>query len=454
MARRPLRTPSPMQQVFRREFAAGLSLALKLRLVCLAVTTGLLWILVPIPAIFYLEAMIGLFVVLALLQFALARSRFHRDWHSYVFVVLDFALITFITLYPNPLAPEEFQIPQQIYRFQPVVFVFMLVTSAAIAFSPWLMLWAGASAIFFWTVGFAIVVNLPDTRLASSNDHLPVEAQHAAMFHPHFVDDGVWLQTMVVMALVVMMLTGIVWRARRLVERQAAAARERSQLARYFPAGVVDELVSKQEPFATVRTQNVGVLFVDVVGWTRLAESLSPQDAVQLLRDVHRMVERAVFENGGTLDKFLGDGAMATFGTPRPGPRDAAEALAAARAILEETRTLNESRAAAGKPPLRLVVGGHYGPVTLGDIGSERRLEFAVLGDSVNVASRLEELTRSLGCNLALSADLVAAARQQDGKVDDLVDRGLHRLRGREEKVSVWSETGAVAAELPRSLVG
>lgn len=447
MTRGPGRTSGPMQAVFRREFAAGISLSLKIRLVCLAVTAGLLVVLVPPPALYYIEALIGLFVLLALVQFTLARSRLHRDWHSYAFVAIDFALITFATLYPNPLADPEFQIPQQIYRFQPVVFVYMLVASAAIAFSPWLMIWAGTAALFFWTAGFAIIASLPETRLASTVESLPPEQRHASMYHPRFVDDGVWLQGVVVLALVVLILTGVVWRARRLVERQANAARERSQLARYFPSGVVDELVAEKEPFADVRTQDVAVLFVDVVGWTRLAESLPPEASVALLRDVHRRVEHAVFENGGTLDKFLGDGAMATFGTPRPGPADAAAALAAARAVLRETEALNTARRARGVPALRLVVGGHFGPVTLGDIGSERRLEFAVLGDCVNVASRLEELNRTLGSRLALSDALIAAARAQGAATDDLVYRGPQNLRGREVAIGVWTDGPATAGD-------
>src|SRR5690606_37992761 len=134
---------------------------------------------------------------------------------------------------------------------------------------------------------------------------------------------------------------------------------------------------------------------------------------IAFLRGLHARLEAAVFEHEGTLDKFLGDGVMATFGTPEPGPRDAVNALAAGRAMLATIADWNVERQAAGEPPVRLSIGIHYGEAVLGNIGTDRRLEFAVLGDVVNVASRLETLTRKLGCRLAASAELIAATRSQ-----------------------------------------
>src|SRR3546814_15616803 len=106
-----------------------------------------------------------------------------------------------------------------------------------------------------------------------------------------------------------------------------------------------------------------------------MTESASPPTVIALLRGLHARLETAVFEHEGTLDKFLGDGVMATFGTPEPGPRDAANALAAGRAMLRTVEEWNRERIAAGEPPIQLSIGIHYGEVVLGHIGSERRLE-------------------------------------------------------------------------------
>ena len=175
-----------------------------------------------------------------------------------------------------------------------------------------------------------------------------------------------------------------------------------------------------------------------------MAERRTPEEVVSLLRQFHARLEAAVFEHQGTLDKFLGDGLMATFGTPEPGPHDAGNALRCGRAILAEIDRWNLERTKAGEDPIRVSVGLHFGPVVLGDLGSERRLEYAVLGDTVNVASRLEALTRNLGVSMAVSDDLVTAIRHDAGAGDDAVlsdlrDSGQQRLRGRDEAIGVWT---------------
>ena len=142
---------------------------------------------------------------------------------------------------------------------------------------------------------------------------------------------------------------------------------------------------------------------------------------------------------------------MATFGTPDAGPNDAANALAAARAMLADIATWNHERVRAGETAVRLSIGIHYGEVVLGDIGSERRLEFAVIGDVVNVASRLESLTRELGSPLVVSDALVAAVRASPTGAPTLA--GLrraepHHLRGRDQPVAVWILEGAPKAAL------
>ena len=180
------------------------------------------------------------------------------------------------------------------------------------------------------------------------------------------------------------------------------------------------------------------MLFADVQGFTALAEGLSPQGTMDLLRGFHARMAEAVFRHQGTLDKFIGDGLMATFGTPEPGPDDAARALACARDMLATLDAWNRERAAAGEPPLAVGIGLHLGPVTTGDIGGAARFEFAVIGDTVNVASRLERLTRELGTSLALSDSLVRQAVAQGAQVGDLRPLGPRPLRGRREPILVW----------------
>ncbi len=183
-------------------------------------------------------------------------------------------------------------------------------------------------------------------------------------------------------------------------------------------------------------------MFVDIVGFTRLSEALSAERVIEFLRAYHAILERTIFEHDGTLDKFLGDGVMATFGTPNVGPRDAANALTCAGAITAAIDLWNAGRLENDLAPIRVSIGIHYGPVILGDLGSERRLEFAILGDTVNVASRLEQLTRTLGCRIAVSDDVMSAMREQTENVDEIArsfrNMGPQSLHGRTQSITVW----------------
>ncbi len=203
----------------------------------------------------------------------------------------------------------------------------------------------------------------------------------------------------------------VVARSRGLVVRQAALERERGNLARYFPPATVDRLARQDQALAQVREQDAAVLFADLVGFTTWAERHAPNEAIGLLREVHARLEDEVFRCDGTLDKFIGDGLMATFGTPEPGPRDAINARRCLRAIADDFAAWNERRRGRGKAPIEIAIGLHYGPVVVGNIGTDRRLEFAVLGDTVNVASRLEAMTRELNCVALISTSVAEAVR-------------------------------------------
>ena len=236
----------------------------------------------------------------------------------------------------------------------------------------------------------------------------------------------------------------VTMRTRHLLQESILQERKVARLSRFFPENVVDHLASFESPVRTPRTQRIAVLFADIVGFTRLVETASSDEIIGFLRDFHQVMEEAVFDSGGTLEKFMGDGVMATFGTPSAGPRDATNALDCALAMLEAVNGWNARRLDDGLPPIRLSVGIHHGEALLGEIGSARRLELAVVGDVVNVASRLEALTRRLGCQMVVSDDFVRAVRAE-GTQDrhDAVARlhsvGQQELHGRGGSVAVWT---------------
>ena len=283
---------------------------------------------------------------------------------------------------------------------------------------------------------------LPDTLLGFGLPEGASPAESLARYlDPHFVDTAAWACSVFTACLIAGILAVVVGRMRRLVYAQARVERARANLARHVSANLVEDLAAVDEPFGPVRTQEVAVLFVDIVGFTGLCESMAPEAVVAMLRGFHGRMADCVFAHGGTLDKFIGDSVMATFGTPRPGPHDAANALACARAMLAALDEWNGERAARGEPPLHVGIGLHFGPVVLGDIGDERRVEFAVLGDTVNTASRLEALTRELGTSLAASQALVDRVLAQAGEraIGGMRRHAPVAVRGRVEAVDLWT---------------
>lgn len=237
---------------------------------------------------------------------------------------------------------------------------------------------------------------------------------------------------------------------RKRVERELAEAEsKRAQLARYFSANMIDEILTSGTSLDAVREQRAAVLFADLFNFTATTAPLSGPDVIALLREYYTLAEEAVFQNDGTLDKYIGDGIMATFGTPRPGPRDASNGLACARSVVSNLVRWNDRRRQLDQPPLQIGIGLHYGEVTLGNVGSERRLELTVIGHTVNLASRLEHLTRRLKPTIIVSDALLAQARREGGDeaIAGFVDLGLQTVRGQSEPLRLW---GLSADELAR----
>ena len=206
---------------------------------------------------------------------------------------------------------------------------------------------------------------------------------------------------------------------------------------------MVEELSGHDEPLKQVRTQNVAVLFVDIIGFTAFADARTPDEVVRTLREFHALMEQEVLRHSGTLDKYLGDGLMATFGTPFVGKADAINALRCAQAMMAAADRWNSGRKTAGETSIRVSFGLHYGPVVLGDIGLTC-LEFAVIGSTVNAASRLEALTRALDCALVASDDLVTRAKLELGATNaafqPLTAQAPQAIRGLEHPIAIWTQ--------------
>jgi len=436
------RPVDPLAFAFQTEEAAGLLLAFWTRVVVLGVSAVWLWVYITdIRTFTIVMACFAGFVANGWVLYRLAKRGDARTWRSYAVVGFDFLVLAFSMFGPFLLVEHPWP-PQMFVRETVFVYFFVVATTMALTYSPALMVWAGIAGAAAWSAGMAVLMFLPDTVWGPPPAGTDITAH---VLVPTYIHIPNWFQNILGLNLMTGVLAVVVWRSRRLVRRQMQAAAQRANLARHFAPTMVERLASGDDSLEEVQVEPVAVMFVDIVGFTTLAESLAPEEVVALLRSFHARIEAAVFRNSGTLDKFLGDGVMATFGTPVPGQRDAVNALAAAAEIVAAMDELNAER---GGAPVRIGIGLHYGACVLGDIGSERRLEFSVLGDVVNVASRLEAQTRESGRPVMASQAMVDAARSQDQAAADTLLAGYEAgpprtLKGRSEPIFVW-EGGSV----------
>ncbi len=427
------------RQALERDKRQALDLAVRSRWAALAVIACLLPFINSSWEVVYYEVLLLGFAAIGWAQRRLGRVGQSRA--ELTLIYSDLLLMTLVCIAPNPFSTVDWPLAMQ-YRFDNFIYFFVLLAGATLAYS-WRTVFAmGLWVAIIWIGGVVVIAYFSEAPPTDNplSQIFPDNARMAALLDPFSLRLEVRAQEVVVFAIVAAILGLTVHRSNRLLLGHAVLERERANLARYFSPNVVEELSHNDEPLKQVRNQTVAVLFVDIVGFTAFAAGRSPEEVIRTLRSFHGLMEREVFRHQGTLDKYLGDGLMATFGTPSSSGRDASNALACAAAMGEALAGLNREREAAGDPPIRAGFGLHYGPVVLGDIGSSR-LEFAVIGNTVNVASRLESLTRPLGVRLAVSADLIEQARGEGCEaalLAGLEERGQQPIRGLEEPMTLW----------------
>ncbi|WP_299887764.1 adenylate/guanylate cyclase domain-containing protein [uncultured Ruegeria sp.] len=419
----------------------GLELAVRARWIAMALTGVLLIFLNP-----HWDVMWYHFILLLICANGWLIRRAGRVGQSrteLLLIFLDLLIMTLGMIVPNPFSDDVRPLAMQ-YRFDNFQYFFIILAAGTLAYSWRTVVAIGTWTAMMWTAGWIIAwwlaTPIPgiSERLADALQGYPDVAE---LLDPNSFMVPQRVQQVIVFVMVAVTLGISMRRLNHLLMTNAGLERERANLSRYFSPNVVEELSQNDEPLKQVRKENIAVLFIDIVGFTKFAAGRDPYDVIEVLRGFHARMETEVFRHHGTLDKYLGDGLMATFGTPVPTLFDATNALACARSMVDVMERWNLERRRAGDPEIHVGIGVHFGSVVLGDIGANR-LEFAVIGDAVNVAAKLEAKTRDLKARVVISEAVREQALKEPPTGQDLTEGFVlcpqQAVRGVETAMDIW----------------
>ena len=227
----------------------------------------------------------------------------------------------------------------------------------------------------------------------------------------------------------------------------AQEQREKRRLSRFFSPSVVKEIVRhKDDASLEAGRRRMTVLFSDIRGFTSMSEKMTPEDVVTFLREYLTVMTEAVFTHGGTVDKYIGDAIMALYNVPFEAPDHAAQAVRTALAFQERLKPLAERFTARYGGTLACGVGIHTGDAVVGTIGSEQRLEYTAIGDTINLGSRLEGLTKDFNVPVIISE----ATYLEVGDLFGTRDLGEVTVKGKAIPVKIYAVLPHQARREPR----
>lgn len=376
----------------------------------------------------------GLMTVFGLV---LAYFRFYHPLLPVVFVLADFATLSIAMGMLAQMSGMSMSSAMTLPLFS---LAFVLLIHTAIRYRPWLV----AMAACYFVAAMVVLPTLPWVTLAGPP--MPMQQSMADMrsMMAAMSDISSALHFRVVPLLFVILAAAllfyIVSRTRNLVALAIREGERAAQLSRFFSPEVARRLVA--HPLASSeygRRQDVAVVFVDIRGFTHIAERMRTDELTGFLAEFRREVCKIIFRHGGTIDKFIGDGILAVFGTPTQRDDDARRTVAASFELKRAIHEWSQNREQGGQHGASIGIGAHCGEVFAGIIQSDNILEHTVIGDAVNIAQRLERATRSLDATVVVSEDLMVASGTDPQELG-LIRRNALPIPGRDAGVTIYHD--------------
>ena len=410
-ARREPETQPGWRQRLHEEEMNGFAFAFKARSIALGVVV--LWVVLSssLTRLPFLLAATAAFFLVGWLAYRSRASR-HMLAIQAVCALVDVTIIVLASHLPEN-DWHDWAL-QSWMRRAAFLYLVAYVASSALTFSVKVVLMSGVASMLGLIASFGFV--LYSARHVDSFNGFIADGAYDLLRQLIVVqglEPGIFMVNQIVLlAVTTGLIAGAIWRARRHVERAVHAEAQRGNLGRYFSPNVAERLAHDVRALDAGRAQSAAVLFVDAVGSVRRMEVLSPEDVIAAVRSFHRRIVPIIFRHDGSIDKFLGDGLMAIFGAPEKTPHDARDAILCAVEMLDAVDRWRAGRIARDEDATTVGIGIHYGPVIQGNVGIADRLEFTTLGDTVNLASRLERMTREHGVGILLSHEAMVAAEK------------------------------------------
>ena len=326
---------------------------------------------------------LAIYGAFCLVRLGLAYARLLRPWMLYLSVVADIFLLmgliySFHYKYAQP-AVFYLKVPTLLY-------VFLFIALRALRFEARFVLFTGLVAIAGWIGLIVYAIGGRGGPANPTDDFVEYMTSNALLIHAEVDKIIAILLTTLVLALAIS-------RARHLLVQAVSEGAAAHDLSRFFDPGVAARIRGAEMSIRAGEGElrDVAILTVDLRGFTRLSTELAPAEVMKVLQDYQRRTCPLIAAAGGSIDKFLGDGILASFGAVTPSPTAAADALRAAEAVIEAATAWAAERRAAGLPPLDIGLAASSGRVVFGAVGDGERLEFTVIGDAVNFAAKLEK---------------------------------------------------------------
>lgn len=339
----------------------------------------------PVPMV------VILFVLASLFRLWLVRNESMSRVAVFAFIVVDFALF-YGLIFSFHLQYEQ---PAAFYLKAPTfLFVFLLIAVRALRLEPWSVAAAGLVAALGWAM-MAAYAAMQAHGFGITRDFVTYMTSNAILV-------GAEIEKIVAILLVTLVLMLAIRRARRQLVAAARGRTAQEDLSRFFPPEIASRIASGEERLEPGQgdVRCAGILVVDLRGFTDFAASHPPEAVMRFLVAYQHRIGAIVATHGGAIDKFLGDGILATFGCTRPTPSPASDALRAACAIADDAAIFLASQNPVAPRGIGAAVSA--GDLLFGTVGDEDRLEFTVIGEPVNLASKLEANNRALGAMISV----------------------------------------------------